>query len=326
MDPTFFLTRPQNHISIISWNLNSIKTKIEKSNVSNIINQYDIVSLNEIKTPLSVSYPGYKSIISRDIGNPSRGGTCVLIRNSLSTQVTNIDLSKPDQVWLQLKCQPCILFGFLYIPPHDSPYYNESSFSYIQEKLKGESTANSCFIIGDINARFGQKVKDLLPYLDLPNMSYPVISDPVVNSNTNANLMFSICCDERLLIVNNAKIGNEHFRSNLTYKQGSVWVSEVDICAISPSLVDRLRNFNVFQDLALPSDHAPISVELKMSIDLSMLYDRASYLGDHAVCHTGSNPKICKKPIKYSHINASCFKEKLAQFQVPSVDVDIDTI
>ena len=78
MEPTPFLTRPQNYISIISWNINSAKTKLEKNIVSGVINQYDIICLNEIKTPLSVSYPGYVSIISREIGNPNRGGTCVL--------------------------------------------------------------------------------------------------------------------------------------------------------------------------------------------------------------------------------------------------------
>ena len=199
MDPTPFLTRPQNYISIISWNINSVKTKLEKQNVYNLISQYDIISLNEIKTPLEFTCPGYVSITSRDIENPSRGGICVLIRNSLSSQVTNIDVSKPDQIWLQLKCQPGTLFGFLYIPPHDSPYYNESSFSHIQEKLKEESTASGCLIVGDINARMGQKVKHLPSHLDVPNLSYPEIPDPVVNPNSNANLMYSTFCDEKLL-------------------------------------------------------------------------------------------------------------------------------
>ena len=139
MEPTSFLARPQIYISIFSWNINSAKTKLEKQNVSEMLKHYDIISLNEIKTPLSVSYPGCVSIPSRDSSNPSRGGTCVLIKNHLSSQVTQVDISKPDQVWLQLKCQPGILFGFLYIPPHDSPYYSESSFSYIQENIRVNS-------------------------------------------------------------------------------------------------------------------------------------------------------------------------------------------
>ena len=85
MEPTSFLARPQIYISIFSWNINSAKTKLEKQNVSEMLKHYDIISLNEIKTPLSVSYPGYVSIPSRDSSNPSRGGTCVLIKNHLSS-------------------------------------------------------------------------------------------------------------------------------------------------------------------------------------------------------------------------------------------------
>ena len=261
MESSPFLVWPQIYISIISWNINSVKTKLEKRNVSDMLNNYDIISLNEIKTPLSVSYPGYVSIPSRDSNNPNRGGTCVLIKNYLRSQVTQVDISKPDQVWLQLKCQPGILFGFLYIPPHDSPYFSESSFSYIQEKIK-ESSASSYLIIGYINARFGRKVNDLPSHLDKSDLSYPVIPDPVLNPNSNANLMYSICCDEKLLIVNNAKVNNKVFNSSCTYKQGAVWVSEVDICAISLNLAELVENFKVNQDMTLPSDHAPISFNI----------------------------------------------------------------
>ena len=210
MESPPFLRRPQNYISIISWNINSVKTKLEKPNVFNMIKEYDIICLNEIKTTLPISCPGYISISSCDSDNPSRGGTCVLIRNHLSSQVMQVDISKPDQVWFQMKCLPGILFGFIYIAPHDSTYFNESSFSYIQEKIK-ESTVSKYVIIGDVNARMGQKVKDLSSHLDMSNLSYPTIPDPVSNPNANANLMYTICCEEKLLIVNNARINNKVF-------------------------------------------------------------------------------------------------------------------
>ena len=200
----------------MSWNVNSIKTKLEKQNVLNIIKEYDMIGLNEIKTPLPISCPGYRSITSRDSKNPDRGGTCVLIKSQLSSQVIEIDISKPDQVWLKLKCLPGIIFGFLYIPPHDSPYFNEASFSYIQEKLKEESTVNSCIIIGDLNTRMGERVKDLPFYLDLPDLSYPTIPDPVINPNTNGNLLYSICSEDKLIIVNNARVKNKHFKDTST--------------------------------------------------------------------------------------------------------------
>ena len=307
----------------MSWNINSVKTKLEKTNVYNIINDYDIVSLNEIKTPLSISCPGYKSITSRDSNNPNRGGTCVLIKNKLSSQVTQVDISKPDQVWLKLKCQPGILFGFIYIPPHDSFYFNEASFSYIQEKNKEESTVSRCIIIGDVNARMGNKVRELPVHLDLRDLSYPTIPDPIANANINGNLIYSICCENKLLIVNNASINSKHFKSSLTYKQGRIWVSELDVCIISPNLVDVVNNFKTIQDMSLPSDHAPISFDLQICIDIDILYERAQSLGDHAICHSSNKVNLCRKPIKYSHIDSNHFLDKLAQCEVPDVNGDI---
>lgn len=91
MAATSFLTRPQEKISIISWNSNSIKTKVEKSNVQLILNSYGIICLNEIKTSLPVFLPGYASCVSYDKEHYNRGGTCVFIRNSLNGYVFDVD-------------------------------------------------------------------------------------------------------------------------------------------------------------------------------------------------------------------------------------------
>ena len=323
MESTSFLRRPQIYISIISWNINTVRTKLEKDNVSGILKEYDIINLNEIKTPLQVSYPGYVSIPSRDNKNPNRGGTCVLIKNYLSSQVTQVDISRPDQVWLQLKCQPGVLFGFLYIPPHDSPYFSESSFSYIQEKIK-ESSVSFYVIIGDLNARFGNKVRELNTHLDMPDLSYPTIPDPILIPNSNANLMYSICSEEKLLVVNNAKINNRKFKGDLTYKQGNVWVSEVDVCIISPDLYNSVENFRVRKDIVLPSDHAPISFDMKMNKNLNSIYDRAAALGDHDACYSSQKPTMAKKTIRYKQMDSTSFLDKLAQQRPPDLDENIE--
>ena len=58
-----------------------MKTKLEKKNVYDTIKEYDLVSLNEIKTPLKITCPDYIVLSNRDMANPNRGGTCVLIKN-----------------------------------------------------------------------------------------------------------------------------------------------------------------------------------------------------------------------------------------------------
>ncbi len=53
-----FLSGPQHHvhaIKLISWNINGVRTKLEKHCVQDFLMKYDIVCLNEVKTPLRVS-------------------------------------------------------------------------------------------------------------------------------------------------------------------------------------------------------------------------------------------------------------------------------
>ena len=310
----------------MSWNINAVKTKLEKTNVYDMIKEYDLISLNEIKTPLKISCPGYISLTSRDMSNPSRGGTCVLIKNQLISQVSGVDLSIPDQVWLQLKYLPGILFGFVYVPPHDSPYFSETSFSAIQEKLKTVSSVNECIIVGDINARLGKKLRELPDDLDINELSYPTIPDPIQTANTNANIIYSMCCEEKLAIVNNAKIKNKHFNSKLTYKQGRIWTSELDLCIMSPNLLNSITNFNIIQDFSLPSDHAPLSITLKQCLCLDTLLEHATYLGDHAVFYSRNKRNVCKKPIKYSQVDPPCFLNKLSLYELPSIDIEIESV
>ena len=290
-----------------------------------MVKDYDLISLNEIKTPLKISCPGHISITSRNMSNPHRGGTCVLIKNQLFPQVTDVDLSKPDQVWLRIRCVPGILFGFVYIPPSDSSYFSETSFSDIQEKLKTEKPADGCVIVGDVNARLGKKLRDLPEFLNKDGLSYPSIPNPIQTPNGNANIIFSICCEENLAVVNNAKIGSKVFKSNLTYKKGNNWVSELDLCLVSPDLLDYISDFNIIHDSSLPSDHAPLSFALQHSPCLNELLQQASFLGDHAVLYSRNKRSACKRPIKYDQINSTLFLDKLSQCDLPGVNLDLSS-
>ena len=132
------LPHQSNHfVKFLSWNINGAKTKIEKSNVFDFLSEYDVISLNETKTPLDVNIPGYISYKSKGVtGRASlRGGTVVLVRNNLASQVYNIDCTMLDQVWFQLKCIPFVLFGFCYIPPTDSTYFSHQLFAYLRDKM-----------------------------------------------------------------------------------------------------------------------------------------------------------------------------------------------
>ncbi len=63
--------------------------------------------------------------------------------------------------------------------------------------------------------------------------TYPMITDPVRSPNANGTLIKAMRMEEKLLVVNDMKFGNSHFKSKLTYKQASVWKSVLDFCIVS---------------------------------------------------------------------------------------------
>lgn len=82
-------SRPQHvrTLKVLSWNINGVKNKLEKKIVQNLVQKYDIISLNEVKTPLSISFPGYNSFKSSVRGSWERGGTVIFIKNYLSDAI-----------------------------------------------------------------------------------------------------------------------------------------------------------------------------------------------------------------------------------------------
>ncbi len=108
-----FLHQPRQYIlQVLTWNINGAKTELEKPAILTWLCQYDIISLNEIKTNLNVSLPGYVSFRKIKKDSSHRGGTIVFVKNSLSQYVSCVDVSVDDQVWLSLECVPEIIFGF----------------------------------------------------------------------------------------------------------------------------------------------------------------------------------------------------------------------
>ena len=152
-----FLERPRQQtvkdIKVLAWNINAVRTKLEKPVVESLLVQYDIVTLSETKTDLSISLPGFVTLRRVSSVSGHRGGTVVMVKNYLAQFITKVDYCNDDQVWFMLKCIPSVLFGFCYIPPYDSEYFSHQSFATIQEKVSGNGYNH--VITGDLNYRFG---------------------------------------------------------------------------------------------------------------------------------------------------------------------------
>lgn len=105
MEPAVFLRPPQVcKLRIISWNINGVHTKLEKSNVISFLCDYDVICITEVKTQLEVYFQGYVAYRSVSNANAHRGGTVVFVRRRLQQYVVHVDTSFTDQVWMQFTC------------------------------------------------------------------------------------------------------------------------------------------------------------------------------------------------------------------------------
>ena len=181
-----------------------------------------------------------------------------------------------------------------------------------------------------MNARFGSSIKELTEQLGLFEYSYPFIPDPIPTPNISALALLGLCVDEELLVVNNLKTPNSHYNSRKTFRRGREWISEIDTCIVSKSLIKYIRGFNVIDNDSLPSDHAPIAITLQPpSVSLELVKLRASELGMHGA--ESSNVSIAsnhliKRSIQFQKIDSDGFLNKLNNRMVElDIDEDIDS-
>lgn len=130
--------------------------------------------------------------MSRDSNSPCRGGTCVLIKQYFNQYVRDVDTSILDQLHFKLTCVTGVLFGCCYVPPPDSPYSTHVSLDSMRAKLKISEYHNGVIVLGDFNALFGSTVLELPACLEMQQLLYPVIPDPVRVANENARALSGI--------------------------------------------------------------------------------------------------------------------------------------
>ena len=227
-----------------------------------------------------------------------------------------------DQVWMNIRCVPNVTFVFCYVPPSDSPYFTPQSFVNIHEKMV-DCTYNTSFcVISDLNARFGTSVRNIPLRSKVPainNCTYPRIPDDISSPNDNAYVLSTLCLDNDLVVLNNIKTPSSHFPSLKTYRKNNQWVSELDTACISFYMLNNICSFNVHQSDRLSSDHAPISVELKLSeVNLDCLISRAQNLGGHgSLVGQTAYDRLVNRPIGFNQIDPDRFHNNILNVPIP---------
>ena len=237
----------------------------------------------------------------------------VLFSSAIYPEVCAIDKSVPEQVWFRLHSIPSIQFCGAYVAPSDSTYFNTTSLPEIQARTMDKKY--QYIIIGDVNARCGNKVHELVE--QQCHLSYKPVD---LRENENGRDVIQLCKDNSLLVLNNL-CGDKAFPGGLSFRRKKRWVSEIDLCLLSAHLISNVHSLHVSQDTSDPSDHAPVSVNFGFSSNLvhprSILL-RAEHTGGHAVLMNKMySPTLCKKSIPSRLIDPQKLCDELNLCEVP---------
>ena len=108
---------------------------------------------------------------------------------------------------------PDIIFIGCYIAPSDSPYYDAAVFGHLQSLLKKDES-KKVFVMGDLNSPVGLPTE---LYLEKDKCVYEGVEDATVN--TNGRRILELCEETRLVVINNLKHDNRHFKLKLLFRK-----------------------------------------------------------------------------------------------------------
>ena len=300
----------------MSLNLNGRISKLESSTCQSFLQNYDIIGLCEIKTAYAFSMTGYDAIRSSVVqGEELRGGVSVLIRSNLSPSVYGVRSSK-DQVWFKLHCVPGIYFCVCYITPHDSPYFDYSSFATMQAECM---MTNDCVLImGDLNAR--------MPSLSKFNCHKVYYRNNLdTSANAHGREIENICLTNGIIPLNHLHTDHIDCIGDFTYRQKDEWISQIDWILCSKDLIPSVTDFHVLKDHPIPTNHAAVACDLNMKhYPIKDITDRARLLGSY---DQGTHERNMRKPVKFVDIDVHKFLNDLADInQLLYADMTVDCV
>ena len=124
-------------------------------------------------------------------------------------------------------------------------------------------------------------------------------------------------------LTNMDEHGRTFFQGGFTFRCGKKWLSEIDLCVVSPLLLSCTKGFSISQDANNLSDHARVSVEFLFNPGLvhpRTLLERAENTSGHAVLMSNAyNPSLCRKAVPYHQIHPVQFVQQMKELQPPSI-------
>jgi len=127
-------------------------------------------------------------------------------------------------------------------------------------------------LFGDLNAR--------MPRLDMLNTgSITYGMNPDIVGNAHGKDLLSLCQDLDLYPLNLLSAGSLMCDGNLTFRQGTHWISQIDWAAVSEDMLYHIQSFKILQNIPIRTDHAALAIALHCPLpSLSTVVSRAQML------------------------------------------------
>ena len=293
-----------------SWNIAGARDKLSQENFKKFLRQYDVIWILETKLIKSTEISGFIPYYNRSVHGEHRGGILLLVKNYLKKYIVKVTTNLESQIWLELSIYPKISFGGVYIPPTDSNFYDHSLFANMTAHIEN---SKNVIVLGDFNARIGTPT---IPNRNGSLYEYDSIQDQTVNP-PGKNLI-NLCKGNSLVIANHLKYKDKCFGGNLSYRQGTRWISEIDLCLIHEDVLPILNELEIRQEIG-GSDHAPLCISLgvtKYDLWFPLLLERAKYLGQSYI-QPPSNKTLLPKTKSFKEIDMERFKSHMLNHHPP---------
>ncbi len=253
-------------VKCASWNIAGKFGLFKLAELQSFIERYDVLVLTETHTIKkgTVQFSNFKCYEYPDTScnfEYPRGGTCVLIKKENRKIIKNVNYVMTDVVEVVFT-NNTHLINF-YIPPLDSPYYNEQYVEILCSWFhEAEETNTPVIAMGDLNARFG----DLNTISDM--FSYGINEDEMMNQNGKhiKELLFNT---SSAIPLNHLKIGDNVFDGGYTFYRNEKR-SQIDWCIANKHSLPNVNNFKIIRDCPSISDHKMIQASILITGENSL--------------------------------------------------------
>ena len=269
--------------------------------------------LSETKICYNVSVPGFHVFYNPSKHGSHRGGIMLLIKEKLLEYVKCVDMYSEGQIWVTLAFIVPYKLGGVYIPPDDSPYFQQADIGSMESHVL---ESGNTIVMGDLNARVAVPKlsnSDNVPYV------YSGVVDNIVNAR--GRTLLRMCNNNDMVIANHLLHNGRQLGGDLSFKRGNTWVSEIDTCLAKQECIDQILEVHTHQGMR-GSDHAPLSVTVAILTatitNIDMLMKRSEMLGQ-VYTQANDNQNLKQTP-SHRKLNLEQLTRTLQEIEPPTIN------